>query len=147
MKILLVSDSHGNSMALDELLKKYPNMDLYLHAGDLECDEQSIRPFDCVRGNCDHFSQLPERRIIPTPIGYLLMQHLPYLPQDIVKQYNIKIFIYGHTHRRKFELINGIYYINPGSISFSRDGNDLSYAIITITNESVDVCFKSLEEI
>lgn len=144
MRILLVSDSHGNSEALDKLLKKYPNMDLYLHAGDLEADEQSIRPFDCVKGNCDHFSRLPERRIIHTPFGALLMTHLPYLPSDIAKQYNIKIFVYGHTHRRKFELVNGVYYINPGAISFSRDGFDLSYAILTITPENVEVEFKTL---
>ncbi len=144
MRILLVSDSHGNCEALDKLLKKYPNMDLYLHAGDLEADEQSIRPFDCVKGNCDHYSRLPERRIIHTPYGALLMTHLPYLPLSIAKEYNVKIFIYGHTHRRKFELVDGIYYINPGAISFPRDGFDLSYAIVEITPEKVDVEFKSL---
>lgn len=144
MRILLVSDSHGNSEALDKLLKLYPSMDLFLHAGDLEADEQSIRPFDCVKGNCDHFSNLPERRIIHTPIGNLLMMHLPYPPKDIIKEYDIKVFIYGHTHRRKFELVNGIYYINPGSISFARDGHDLSYAIVEISEEKVSVEFKSL---
>ena len=66
MKILLVSDSHTQSQILQDLYHQYPNMDLYLHAGDLEADEQSIRPFDCVKGNCDHFSRLPERRIIHT---------------------------------------------------------------------------------
>ena len=144
MRILLVSDSHGNSEALDKLLIKYPNMDLYLHAGDLEADEQSIRPFECVKGNCDHFSRLPERRIINTPFGALFMTHLPYLPKEIVEKYNIKIFIYGHTHRRKFELVDGIYYINPGAISFARDGFDLSYAILTIASEKVEIEFKTL---
>ena len=144
MKILLVSDSHGNSEALDKLLKKYPKMDLYLHAGDLEDDEQSIHPFDVVRGNCDRYSRLPERRIIHTPYGSLLMQHLPYLPTDIAKQYKIKIFVYGHTHRRRFEKNGDVYYINPGAISFPRDSFDLSYAILTITNDKVEVEFKSL---
>ena len=145
MKLLIVSDSHGNSAALDELLKKYPNMDLYLHAGDLECDEQSIRPFDCVKGNCDHYSRLPERRIIHTPIGYLLMQHLPYMPNDIMKEYNVKIFIHGHTHRRKFEKKDDLYIINPGAISYPRDEYDLSYAILTITSDNIDVQFFTLE--
>lgn len=144
MQILLVSDSHGNSLALDNLLKLYPNMDLYLHAGDLEIDEQSIRPFDCVKGNCDRYSNLPERRIIQTPFGNLFMTHLPYLPPEIKKEYDIKIFISGHTHRRRFELIDGIYYINPGAISFSRDGHDLSYAILSINSKEVKVEFKSL---
>ena len=144
MQILLVSDSHGNCEALDKLLKKYPKMDLYLHAGDLEADEQSIRPFDCVKGNCDRWSNLPERRIIRTPIGNLLMTHLPYMDAKIVKEYDIKIFIHGHTHRRKFAQENGIYVINPGAISFPRDGYDLSYAIVTISPNEVKVEFKSL---
>ena len=54
MKILLISDSHGNNAAIEKLLKMYPTMDLYLHAGDIETDEQAIRPFDCVKGNCDY---------------------------------------------------------------------------------------------
>ena len=144
MQILLVSDSHGNCEALDKLLKKYPKMDLYLHAGDLEADEQSIRPFDCVKGNCDRWSNLPERRIIRTPFGNLLMTHLPYIDSKIVKEYDIKIFIHGHTHRRRFVQEGGIYFINPGAISFPRDGFDLSYAILTISPNEVKVQFKSL---
>ena len=144
MQILLVSDNHGNFDALDKLLKKYPNMNLYLHAGDLEGDENSIRPFDCVKGNCDHFSNLPEKRIIQTPYGPLLMTHSPDVALKTIKENNIKIFIHGHTHRRRFECIDGIYYINPGAISFSRDGFDLSYAIVNITSEIVKVEFKSL---
>ena len=144
MRILLVSDSHGNSEALDRLLIKYPKMDLYLHAGDLEADERSIRPFDCVKGNCDRYSDLPEKRIIHTPFGNLLMTHLPYMNQEIVKEYHIKIFVHGHTHRRKFVLENGIYIINPGAISYPRDGHDLSYAIVNITPEKVEVEFNSL---
>ena len=144
MKLLIVSDSHGNYAALDELLKKYPNMDLYLHAGDLEADAQSIRPFDCVRGNCDYFSDLPERRIIHTPYGALLMQHRPEPPLNIIKEYKVKIFVYGHTHRRKYEEKNGIIYINSGAISFSRDGNELSYSIVEISEDKVKVKFLSL---
>ena len=144
MRLLIVSDSHGNSAALDDLLKKYPNMDLYLHAGDLEADYQSIRPFDCVRGNCDYFSDLPERRILNTPYGTLLMQHRPEPPLSILIEYDVKIVVFGHTHRRKFELINGVYYINPGAISFSRDGKELSYAIMEISKESVKAKFYSL---
>ena len=63
---------------------------------------------------------------------------------DIVNEYNIKIFIHGHTHRRKFAQENGIYVINPGAISFPRDGFDLSYAILTITEEKVEIQFYTL---
>lgn len=146
MKILVCSDSHGNDTALDEIKIKYPNCDLYLHAGDSESDEWSISPFLSVAGNCDYRGDFPLRRIIDTPFGALLIQHHPQIPQDIVKQYNIKIFIHGHTHIRKDMTVGNMRVINPGSISFPRDRYDLSFAILDITQSSVDVTFHTLLE-
>lgn len=144
MRIIVCSDSHGNSSALDEIYRRYPNCDLYLHAGDSEDDEWSIKPFESVLGNCDYRGDFPTRRIIDTPYGTLLIQHHPEMPKDIIKEYKVKIFIHGHTHRRKDIEENGIRIINPGSISFSRDGNELSFVIIDINSKSVTTLFSSL---
>jgi len=144
MKILIVSDSHGNNEALDKLYQKYPNMDLYLHAGDSESDEYSIRPFLSVKGNCDYFTTAPERRIMDTPYGTLLIQHHPILQNNLIKEYNIKFFVFGHTHRRKNEIDKGLILINPGSISFSRDGHDQSYVILNIEEDSYNIEFYEL---
>ena len=144
MKILLVSDSHGNNEALRKLVEMYPHMDLYLHAGDFECDDYALTPFDAIKGNCDHFTSLSSKRIIHTPYGALYMHHEPVLPMNIKKEYDIKIFIHGHTHRRKFVQENGMYIINPGALAFARDGHDLSYAIVEISEFDVKVEFKSL---
>lgn len=146
MKILVCSDSHGNDTALDELAIRYPTCDLYLHAGDSESDEWSIKPFLSVAGNNDYKGDFPERRIIDTPFGALLIQHYPKIPLDIVIQYNIKIFIHGHTHRRKNEEENGLKIINPGAISFPRDSHDLSFVILEIDEKEVKVNFHSLLE-
>jgi len=147
MKILVCSDSHGNDQALEDIYKKHPNCDLYLHAGDSESDEWSIKPFIAVKGNCDYYrGDFPLRRIIDTPYGALLIQHHPEMPRDIIHEYKVKVFIHGHTHIRKDIEVGNIKIINPGSISYSRDGNDLSYAIIDITAKSVTVSFKSLLE-
>ena len=145
MKIILVSDSHGNNKALDEIALLYPDADLFLHAGDSESSEYQIAPFESVRGNCDHFSDAPERRIIDTPMGKLLIQHYPTIPYDIINEYDIKIFVHGHTHSRKYTTKNGLIIINPGSVSYSRNGNDLSYAVLTIEKE-IKIEFKSLIE-
>lgn len=145
MKIVLVSDSHGNNKALDEIALIHPDADLYLHAGDSEAHEYSIAPFESVRGNCDYFSNAPERRIIDTPCGKLLMQHRPIIPYDLINQYNIKIFVHGHTHMRKCVEQNGLLIINPGAISFARDNNDLSYAVIKI-DKKIEVEFLDLLE-
>ena len=145
MKILLVSDSHSDYQALDTLAKKYPNMDLYLHAGDSEQDEFSIKPFISVRGNCDHYYDFPNFLVIPSPIGNIYVQHLPFVSKSVVEQYSAKIVIHGHTHCRRNERKNGILYINPGAISYARDKYQGSYAIIEIENNRVEVKFYTLE--
>ncbi|MCF0108249.1 MAG: metallophosphoesterase family protein [Bacilli bacterium] len=148
MKILICSDSHGNDQALEEIYKKYPKCDLYLHAGDSESDEWSIRPFEAIQGNCDYRYDFSLRKIVDTPLGKLLIQHHPEIPRDIVIQYNIKIFVHGHTHIRKkiYDEENKLYIFNPGSISFSRDGHDLSFLILDIDKKNIKATFHSLLE-
>lgn len=147
MKILLVSDSHGNNEALNLLLKRYPNMDLYLHCGDSESDEYSIYPFRSVMGNCDYAWDYPEYLVIPTPYGNMFVQHKPHPNSELLRANNIKIFAYGHTHVRKYVNESGIICINPGSISFARDKYDGSYAILDISTDEVKVEFHVMEEI
>ena len=144
MKILLVSDSHGDYLALDKLANKYPNMDLYLHAGDSEQDEFSIKPFISVRGNCDHYYDFPNFLVIPSPVGNIYVQHTPFVSKSVISEHNAKIVIHGHTHTRKNERKDGILWINPGAISYARDKYDGSYAIITIENNQVEVKFYTI---
>ena len=144
MKILLVSDSHGDYQALDQLAAKYPNMDLYLHAGDSEQDEFSIKPFISVRGNCDHYYDFPNYLVIPSPFGNIYVQHTPYVSKSVINEHNDKIVIHGHTHVRRNETKNGILFINPGAISYARDKFNGSYAIIEIDSKNVEVKFYTL---
>ena len=144
MKILLVSDSHGYNEALRKLVDMYPNMDLYLHAGDSEQDEFSIKPFISVRGNCDHYYDFPNCLVIPSPFGNIYVQHTPYVLKSVINEHNAKIVIHGHTHVRRNETKNGILFINPGAISYARDKFNGSYAIIEIDSKNVEVKFYTL---
>ena len=144
MKILLVSDSHSNYEALDRLYKMYPKMDLYMHAGDSEQDEFSIKPFIAVRGNCDHYYDFPNFLVIPSPYGKIYVQHTPYVSKSVINEHNAKIVIHGHTHTRRNENINGILFINPGAISYARDKYEGSYAILNIEKNNVEVKFYTL---
>ena len=144
MKILVVSDSHSDCESLDRLNKMYPNMDLYLHAGDSEQDEFSIKPFISVRGNCDHYYDFQNYLVIPSPVGNIYVQHYPQVSKSVINEHNVKVVIHGHTHTRRHEIINGILYVNPGAISFARDKYSGSYAIITIENNDIEVKFYTL---
>ena len=145
MKILLVSDSHGDYQALDQLASKYPDMDLYLHAGDSEQDEWSIKPFISVRGNCDRDVDFPLFLVIPSPYGNIYVQHTPYVAKGVLDEHNAKIVIHGHTHCRRQETKNGILYINPGAVSYARDKYQGSYAILEIEPNKIDVNFYTLK--
>ena len=145
MKILLVSDSHSDYESLNRLYQMYPNMDLYLHAGDSEQDEFSIKPFISVRGNCDHYYDFPNFLVIPSPYGNIYVQHTPFVSKSVINEHNAKIVIHGHTHSRRNEMINGILFINPGAISYARDKYDGSYAIINIEENQVEVKFYTLK--
>ena len=144
MKILLVSDSHGDYESLDLLAKKYPNMDLYLHAGDSEQDEFSIKPFISVRGNCDHYYDFPNYLVIPSPAGNIYVQHTPYISKSVISEHNAKIVIHGHTHTRRNERVRDILFINPGAISYARDQFDGSYAILDIEDNKIEVKFYTI---
>ena len=146
MKILVVSDSHSDYESLNRLYKMYPHMDLYLHAGDSEQDEFSIKPFVSVRGNCDHYYDFQNYLVIPTPVGNIYVQHYPHVSKSVIAEHNAKIVIHGHTHTRRHEMINDVLFINPGAISFARDKYDGSYAILTIENSNIEVKFYTLNK-
>ena len=119
-------------------------MDLYLHAGDSEQDEWSIKPFISVRGNCDRYYDFPEYLIIPSPYGNIFVQHTPYVSKELLNKHNAKIVIHGHTHIRRNEIKHDILYVNPGALSYARDKFDGSYAILNIESNTVDIKFYTL---
>ena len=147
MRVLLVSDTHGNNEILDLLVKTYPDIDIYLHLGDSESDEYSLMPFRSVRGNCDRYPNFPENLLIPTPYGNMLAMHVPYVRDAFLKEHDVKIFVHGHTHRRKYAMQNRFFIVNPGAISYPRDSFDGSFAIMEISEKDVDVTFHTIEEI
>ena len=64
MKILIVSDNHGRTGTLEQVIKMQTDIDYFIHAGDTEGSEDYIEALlDCPRaivgGNNDYFSGLP----------------------------------------------------------------------------------------
>lgn len=65
MRLLVVSDSHGDSYALYRAIQQQPAAQVVIHLGDGENDmEQAMglcgeKRVICVRGNCDWGSMLP----------------------------------------------------------------------------------------
>lgn len=149
MKILIVSDTHGNHDNLDIVLEQEKPFDLLIHLGDAEGYEDYIEavaecPVEVVAGNNDFFSSLPYEREIK--IGkykiFLTHGHYYYVNAGIkhIKKEGIArgadIVMFGHTHRPILEMTDDIIILNPGSISYPRqEGREASYIIMEVDEE------------
>ncbi len=77
MKILIISDTHGSHKNFDRVIEKERPLDMLIHLGDVEGDEDYIPavadcPVHMVRGNNDFFSDLPgEEEFMVEDIIYL----------------------------------------------------------------------------
>lgn len=153
MKIVVASDNHGNISALRKIVFKHPNADYYWHLGD-SCveDVTVIRPFISVKGNNDWDLSLPSQRIIELNNHRFLLIHghrqltwdLEYL-HEYAKNLNCDVVLYGHTHIFDDRIKDGIHFINPGSCSHNRDGDDPTYCVIEFNDKDIKVIKKYVD--
>ena len=127
MKILIISDSHGNDSAVaSAIYKECP--DAIIHLGDGCTDIPESLDFPCyqVCGNCDSFTcNLPNKQIIELEGVRIFMTHghLYNVKTTMSSIYlaaleaNADIALFGHTHM-PFTDINpqNPALFNPGSI-------------------------------
>lgn len=141
MKILVVSDTHKKLENLKEVIDREKPMDLLIHLGDAEGDEDAIQemagcPVEIVAGNNDFFTTLPGEKKLQIGKYRVLLTHGHYyyvnagvanIQREAVAQ-RFDIVMFGHTHRPTLERDHGIIALNPGSISYPRqEGRRPSY--------------------
>lgn len=141
MRILVLSDSHGDTFSLRCAIEQQPTAKVIIHLGDGENDMQSMGNLNGladviqVKGNCDWCSNAPARFVydisgtkIYCTHGYA--ENVKYSETQLIeaaKGFNASIALYGHTHTPVTNYVDGLYVVNPGSV---RDG---SYAVIDLT--------------
>ena len=123
MKILIISDSHGNLIKVRELAVKYKDY-IKIHLGDRGFDSSELEKlgFIYVDGNCD-LTQNIKLRIATIDNSRFLLTHgdlynvrntlnnLYYL----AKENNCKYVLFGHTHISLKEEMD-VVFINPGAL-------------------------------
>ena len=65
IKLLVVSDSHLDTILLNKVYLKHQNCDYFLHLGDSCLPSYALNNFSSVLGNCD-FDNYPLNRTIHT---------------------------------------------------------------------------------
>ena len=149
MKILIVSDTHRRQEGLKKALEKVKPIDMMIHLGDVEGEENSIRTLagcrvEMVAGNNDFFSDLDREKEIQIGKYRALLTHGHYyrvslgteflLEEARARSYDIVMF--GHIHRPVLEYHGGITILNPGSISYPRQENHRpSYIVMDLDRE------------
>lgn len=148
MKILIISDTHGNLSNVIKILKKIKNVNRIIHLGDNEKDAEELDvlyniPIDYVPGNCDFNSYAPSEKILTFNGIKILITHGHYYNvkfeyDTIIKtalDKKVDLVLFGHTHVALQKNIKDITLINPGSISLPRDGKRPSFAVLEIDSD------------
>lgn len=131
MKILVVSDTHGDFNTLKRAVLSHSTAEVIIHCGDGESQVQRIKesfPDKAVynvRGNCDWNSSAPateeitvEGKKIFVTHGHLYQAKLTLsLICAEARSRNADILCFGHTHIPTEEYRDGLYVLNPGSCS------------------------------
>ncbi len=158
MKLLIASDLHGSAYYTQALLRRVAEEkpDRVLLLGDLlyhgprndlprEYDTKKcaalLNALDpaplCVRGNCDaevdqmvlSFPMLTEFAAVNVDGFTLFMTHGHHLEEAAGQVTAGNAVLYGHTHLPDFAERNGVWFVNPGSVSIPKGGSAHSYLV------------------
>lgn len=124
-----MSDSHGNAVNVERVLKSCYDADLVIHLGDGRSEyERFIEPLETesifVPGNCDARMACPGT-VVTQAGGRRIMcthGHNYGVKYDMSKLYfaaleqHAELVLFGHTHMPQTIYENGIYFMNPGSV-------------------------------
>ncbi len=152
MKILVMSDSHGNvKNMLTAVHAESP--DMILHLGDHHTDCRELRkkfpdiPLRAVKGNCDLAGETELDEFICEYLRIMMVHghrfSVKYSLDSLITNAmykDVDILLYGHTHVAHTQEFEGMHIINPGSVGASR----ATYCVLEIDSGKVKYEIKSL---
>ncbi len=147
MKLLVFSDSHGMSLYMREAIQRHTDADAVLFCGDGADDVALMRAlfpekaFYSVRGNCDLGSDLPLEQTLDLGGARIFLAHGHTLhvkfglwqAKYTAREKKANLLLFGHTHEALSEYDDGLYIVNPGSIS----GYTPTYAVIDVSEKGI----------
>ena len=153
MKIGVLSDTH--SFLDPQIPKLFAGVDHILHAGDvgpysLLLELEVIAPVTAVLGNTDTWLQLKLTESVGLGGRKFLVHHIvnPSALTDDLKDRMAEerpdAVVFGHTHKRFCETIDGVLFFNPGYAGKQRFALERSVAILHCEGERIRPEFKAL---
>lgn len=151
MRVLVVSDTHGNYPQLARVVKAAGPIDLLVHAGDSSNDltylsrEFPALTLAAVAGNCDLFSTLPRELLFSVGGKRIFLTHgdRHRVKGDLLRlslearERKVDVVIFGHTHVPLVNYEQGILFFNPGSLYRNNFGEAPSYGWLEIGPDGI----------
>jgi len=153
MKLLLISDTHGKTNGLENIIDKYKDeVSAVFHMGDNSSDVESILGAICpnvpaylVAGNCDKPGRYPDEKIVEINGKNILVLHGHFVSVksslNLLTSYaqgmGVDAVFFGHTHKPYSCIHEGIFFFNPGSYSIPQIDTNASYGIVEIDSNGV----------
>ena len=139
MKVLVLSDSHGNAERMVELYKE-GGYRAVIFLGDVVRDADRLAiitggiPVYRVKGNCDMFESALDEQIIDIEGKLVFIAHGhnyhvksgygAFINAALAK--SVDVALCGHTHVQHFERVGDLIVANPGSVASGH------YGVLTI---------------
>lgn len=151
MKILVMSDSHNRRDLVEKCIRQNPAADVVIHLGDVVTDIETMpsqfpeKTFFYVHGNCDWRTEVSATQCITLAGVNVFLTHghrqgvkygLTTL-MAIARQNEAGICLYGHTHEPYNKYHDGLYVMNPGSLSEPRNASYPSFGLIDIVPQGI----------
>ena len=142
IKITVISDSHGNTLALDKMAQIILESDIVFHLGDHFDDMRYLAPvlgdkLYRVHGNCDWGNvksvevKVEGHKIFATHGDLYGVKSGTDRLVQIAKSRGCKIALYGHTHVAEIREQNGVLLINPGTLHKFSTRKTFAYIVIS----------------
>ncbi|KGR83330.1 metallophosphoesterase [Lysinibacillus odysseyi] len=158
MKLLIMSDTHGDAEVISRVCSYYPEAEAVIHCGDSELpyDHEALEGIERVRGNCDHGTDFPEEKVfqIDRTTIFVTHGHLFNVKSSILsltyraKELGADICCFGHSHILGAEKINNTLFINPGSLLKPRGREEKTFVVVEIEEASYVVnCYTDDHEL
>lgn len=150
MRVLVISDTHGDSTRALLAHTLSEPVDVIIHLGD-GCSEADLLsealdvPVINVAGNCDLGAGAPRERVWECAGKRILLTHgdayqvksgLIRLRQR-AEEIGVDAVLFGHTHKALLEKQPGLLLVNPGTLGSY--GLYRSYAVMTLLPEGIYV--------
>ena len=150
MKIVVISDTHGQTDLAEKIISAINNIDLCIHLGDYYKDALYLSKkleieIVAIKGNCDSKEDVQEESVLHIEGHKIFITHgHEYnVKMDLNRLYykakslNCDIVLFGHTHKaikieHEYMLI-----INPGSLTKPR-GTGPTYTVLEINKENIE---------